>query len=97
MVLAGVKAVTIHDTKSVELADLGAQFFLSEASIGKNKADACRAQLQELNTAVEVSASSAALTEEFLGKFQVRAVFNRHYWHLVWCWTEHALPWRLSS
>ncbi len=74
MVLAGVKAVTIHDTKSVELADLGAQFFLSDASIGKNKADACRAQLQELNTAVEVSASSAALTEEFLGKFQVRAV-----------------------
>jgi ubiquitin-activating enzyme E1 len=71
VVLAGVKAVTIHDTKTVELADLGAQFFLSEASIGKNKAEACRAQLQELNTAVEVSASSAALTEEFLGKFQV--------------------------
>ncbi len=72
MILAGVKAVTVHDTKQTELQDLGAQFFLSEESIGKNRAEACRAQLQELNTAVEVSASTAELTEDFLGQYQVR-------------------------
>jgi hypothetical protein len=67
----------VHDTKQAELQDLGAQFFLTEDCIGKNRAEACRAQLQELNTAVEVTASTAELTEDFLSQYQVRRAARR--------------------
>ena len=49
VILAGVKGVTIQDASACELADLGAQFYLSEADVGKNRAEACAAKLQELN------------------------------------------------
>lgn len=42
MILAGVKSLTLHDTSEVTLRDLGAQFYLSEADIGRNRAEACR-------------------------------------------------------
>ena len=71
MVLAGVKAVTIHDTKTTVIADLGAQFYLTEADVGKNRAEACAARLQELNTAVAVIVSTAPISEAFLSTFQV--------------------------
>lgn len=72
MILAGVRAVTIHDTKAVETRDLGAQFYLTQEDVGQNRAEACRDKLQELNTAVEVTASSQDLTADFVGGFQVR-------------------------
>ena len=73
MILAGVKAVTVHDTADVRLQDLSAQFYLSEASVGANRATACKDKLQELNTAVAVSASTAELTEQFISQYQVTA------------------------
>ena len=66
-----MRAVTVHDTKAVELRDLAAQFYLTEEDVGKNRADACKDKLQELNTSVAVSSSSAELTEDFLKRFQV--------------------------
>ena len=42
VILAGVKAVTLQDAEPVALADLGAQFYLSEADVGKNRAEAAR-------------------------------------------------------
>jgi ubiquitin-activating enzyme E1 len=71
VILAGVRAVTIHDTKAVETRDLGAQFYLTQDDVGQNRAEACRDKLQELNGAVEVAASSQELTAEFIGQFQV--------------------------
>ena len=62
MILAGVKAVTLQDAEPVALADLGAQFYLSEADVGKNRAEACAARLQELNPAVAVSVVTEAVT-----------------------------------
>ncbi|KAL3140560.1 E1 ubiquitin-activating protein, variant 3 [Trebouxia sp. C0010 RCD-2024] len=76
VILAGVKAVTIHDAQDVRLQDLSAQFYLSEASVGTNRATACRDKLQELNTAVAVSASSAELTEQFISQYQVVVCTN---------------------
>jgi ubiquitin-activating enzyme E1 len=73
IILAGVKSVTLHDEGLAELKDLGAQFYLTEADIGKNRAEACRDRLQELNTAVAVTATCASLSESFLGQFQVRS------------------------
>ena len=64
VILAGVKAVTIQDASACELADLGAQFYLTEADVGKNRAEACAAKLQELNPAVAVTANTGEITDD---------------------------------
>lgn len=66
-----MKAVTLHDVATVEPQHLSAQFFLTESDVGKNRAESCAAKLQELNTAVAVSVSTAEITEDFLVQFQV--------------------------
>ena len=71
VILAGVKSVTLHDKATVHLQDLSAQFYLSKEDVGSNRAEACQARLQELNPAVNVTASQDKLTEAFLTKFQV--------------------------
>ena len=76
VILAGVKAVTLHDAEAVQLPDLGAQFYLAEGDVGSNRAQACQAKLQELNTAVAVSASSDELSEAFLSRYNVRALWS---------------------
>ena len=63
--------MTVHDTSAVEIEDLGAQFYLSESDVGKNRATACKDKLQELNPAVTVSASTGDITEAMLKTFQV--------------------------
>ncbi|KAM3392447.1 hypothetical protein ACQJBY_013535 [Aegilops geniculata] len=70
LALAGVKSVTIHDVKNVEMWDLSGNFFLSEDDIGKNRTAACVAKLQELNNAVLISALTEELTTEHLSRFQ---------------------------
>jgi len=69
VVLAGVKSVTIYDKASVEIGDLGAQFYLTKADVGKNRAEACKDKLQDLNPAVVVSSATGALSNDFLAKF----------------------------
>jgi tRNA A37 threonylcarbamoyladenosine dehydratase len=76
VILAGVKTVTLHDTEVVQLRDLGSQFYLSEENIGDNRATACQAKLQELNTAVAVSATTQDLDDVFLAGFDVRGIFT---------------------
>ncbi|KAL6757412.1 ubiquitin-activating enzyme E1 [Haematococcus lacustris] len=70
-ILAGLRSVVIHDKKAVQLSDLSAQFYLTPEDIGKNRAEACKDKLQELNTAVAVKASTTDLTDEFLKLFEV--------------------------
>jgi molybdopterin/thiamine biosynthesis adenylyltransferase len=38
--LAGVKLLTLHDTRATSLLDLSAQFYLSEQDVGQNRATA---------------------------------------------------------
>ncbi|KFX95590.1 hypothetical protein V490_03764 [Pseudogymnoascus sp. VKM F-3557] len=49
LVLPGIGQFTIVDDKSVEEPDLGVNFFLDEASLGRPRAEACRDLLAELN------------------------------------------------
>ncbi|XP_052148901.1 ubiquitin-activating enzyme E1 3-like [Oryza glaberrima] len=70
LALAGVKSITLHDMGNVEMWDLSGNFFLSEDDIGKNRAVACTAKLQELNNAVLISTLTEDLTNEHLSKFQ---------------------------
>lgn len=76
IILAGVKSVVLHDTRTVDSWDLGANFYLSEADIGKNRALACVNKLQELNTAVSVKVHTLDITQDFLSRFQAVVFTN---------------------
>lgn len=71
VILAGVKSVTLHDQQNCSLKDLSSQFYLSESSIGQNRAEASCSQLSELNQYVPTTAHTGTLTEEFLKQFRV--------------------------
>jgi hypothetical protein len=77
VILAGVKAVTLQETEACAIADLGANFYLAEADVGKNRAEACAAKLQELNPAVEVTVVTDDVTEDLVKKHQVRQIARR--------------------
>jgi len=69
VILAGVRKVTIHDTKNATMIDLSSQFYLTEKDIGLNRAAASVKKLAELNQYVLVSAETCDLTESFLSQF----------------------------
>ena len=46
IILAGVKRVVLHDDEDVHISDLGANFYLSETDVGRNRAEACLDRLQ---------------------------------------------------
>ncbi|KAH3762914.1 ubiquitin activating enzyme E1 [Pelomyxa schiedti] len=52
--LAGVRSITLHDTVLTSLHDLSTQFFLSEKTLGQNRAAASVHQLAELNPYVKM-------------------------------------------
>lgn len=71
VILAGVKSVTLHDTANCTIKDLSSQYYLSESSIGKNRAVESCNHLSELNNYVPTSSYAGELTEEFLQQFRV--------------------------
>jgi ubiquitin-activating enzyme E1 len=77
--------LTIHDQKAVEVRDLSAQFYLTEEDVGQNRAEACKEKLQELNNAVDVSASAAQLTPDYLEQFQVGPQHNSSSSRILQC------------
>lgn len=54
LVLAGIGSLTIVDHELVTENDLGAQFFITDASIGTNRAEAAAPQIRKLNPRVNV-------------------------------------------
>ena len=80
VILAGVKAVTLQDTGACELSDLGANFYLTAADVGKNRAEACAARLQELNPAVAVTVVTSEISDDLCKKHQVSAKGKSDRW-----------------
>ncbi|ESO94579.1 hypothetical protein LOTGIDRAFT_232383 [Lottia gigantea] len=64
IVLAGVKSLTIQDDKNASIEDLGTQFFLHEADINKNRAEASSHHLSELNPYVSIKTLTQKLDEK---------------------------------
>jgi ubiquitin-activating enzyme E1 len=63
--LAGVKSLTLHDTRPAAIADLSAQFFLHPDDVGKPRAAVTVPRVSELNPYVPVKLSQAKnLTED---------------------------------
>jgi len=71
VILSGVKSVTLHDKAVCTIGDLSTQFYLTENDIGKNRAEASRQQLSELNNYVPTKSYTGDLTDDFLKKFRV--------------------------
>uniref|UniRef100_A0A7S3AS77 E1 ubiquitin-activating enzyme n=1 Tax=Haptolina ericina TaxID=156174 RepID=A0A7S3AS77_9EUKA len=71
VILANVKAVTLHDSAAASIADCGSHFYLSEATVGQNRAEACVQMMQELNPTVQVNAHSGAFPMSDLASYQV--------------------------
>ncbi|KAB5518536.1 hypothetical protein PHYPO_G00167190 [Pangasianodon hypophthalmus] len=76
IVLAGVKTVTLHDSKQCDVWDLGTNFFIREEDVQsrKKRVEAVHSRVAELNPYVQVSVSSVALNDStdlsFLLNFQ---------------------------
>eukprot|EP00741_Cyanophora_paradoxa_P000064 tig00000057_g61.t1 len=71
LILMGVKSVTVHDDEPVTIKDLGSQFYLTEADVGKKRAEACVRKLMELNRYVPVSLHTGQINDAALANFQV--------------------------
>ncbi|XP_026575375.1 ubiquitin-like modifier-activating enzyme 6 [Pseudonaja textilis] len=76
IVLAGIKALTIHDTKQCKTWDLGTNFFACEDDVlnVRNRAEAAQHHIAELNPYVQVMSSTDPLNEitdiSFLKQYQ---------------------------
>lgn len=76
IVLAGVKAVTLHDTKQCETWDLGSNFFIRKEDVSnqRRRAEAVCPRVAELNPYVHVDLSLSSLDDNtdlsFLRKYQ---------------------------
>ena len=91
VVLGGVKSLTLHDPKPVQLSDLSAQFFLREDDVGKPRASVTAPRLAELNQYVPVSANEGALDPAFVQQFGVVVLTNVPLGE-VRCCTRALLP-----
>ncbi|KAF2652347.1 hypothetical protein K491DRAFT_695667 [Lophiostoma macrostomum CBS 122681] len=64
LVLAGIGSITLADHEVVTEDDLGAQFFISEADVGKNRAEAAAPEIRKLNPRVKVTTITRDLRAE---------------------------------
>ncbi|KAI9888855.1 MAG: hypothetical protein M1814_006205 [Vezdaea aestivalis] len=74
LVLAGIGTLTIVDHGLVTEQDLGAQFLLSEADVGKNRAFSVLPELRKLNPRVKVVADIESVTAKpltYFGAFDI--------------------------
>ncbi|OLL22262.1 DNA damage tolerance protein RHC31 [Neolecta irregularis DAH-3] len=74
LVLAGIGQLSVFDSHSVTLEDLGSQFLLSSADIGKNKAQAAAYSIRKLNPRVTVNVVTEpvlSLQSDFFSQFDI--------------------------
>lgn len=90
IVLAGIGSLTILDSHSVTPQDLGAQFFIEDTDIGKNRATAAQHRIQKLNPRVHVTVDEnsqvsiqSSVTPQWLENFDIIVATELCYDDLV--------------
>jgi len=86
LVLGGIGSVTLHDEKDVQSSDLASQFFLTDADIGKNRAEASQARVSALNPLVRVQTDTEPLSakpDSFFTGFTIVVASNLEKVELV--------------
>lgn len=74
LVLAGINSITIVDHELVTQSDLGAEFFITEADVGTNRAEAAAPQIRKLNPRVNVIVDPTDIRSkgpDYFGAFDV--------------------------
>ncbi|PIK34706.1 putative SUMO-activating enzyme subunit 1 [Apostichopus japonicus] len=74
IVLAGIKSITLMDDQNVTEADFFSQFLITREDVGKNRATASVARVQELNPNVIVTSDETSVTdkeEAFFKQFDI--------------------------
>ena len=71
LALAGVKSLTLHDPRPVELSDLSSQFYCTEADVGKNRAVVSRDRLADLNQYVRIDVLEGPVSASELANFSL--------------------------
>jgi hypothetical protein len=71
LALAGVKSLTLHDPRTIELADLSSQFYCTEADVGKNRAAVSRDRLADLNQYVKIDVLEGPVGAAELANFSL--------------------------
>jgi len=74
LVLAGVRHVVVNDNKICTEDDVVSHLFLSQDSVGQNRAEASLHNIQQLNTHVQVSTSNVPLDQIDLSPFDLCCV-----------------------
>lgn len=69
LLLAGPHTVMVHDDESVVAADLGSNFYLSEADVGKARSKGCQKELSDINPNTYFDVHSGPVTTDLLAKF----------------------------
>jgi len=72
LALTGVGQITICDEQTVQAMDLGANFFLHESDVGKNRAESIAPNIQKLNPNVKIVVNTEGVdkqTKEFFLSF----------------------------
>ncbi|CAM6094398.1 unnamed protein product [Calypogeia fissa] len=71
LVLSGIRGLGLVDDAVVSVADLAAQFLLTEADIGRNRAAASARKLKEMNPLAEIVSIPSLALESSLGLYNV--------------------------
>ncbi|CZR54636.1 probable AOS1-forms together with Uba2p a heterodimeric activating enzyme for Smt3p [Phialocephala subalpina] len=74
LVLAGIHSLTIVDHELVKDSDLGAEFFISQANVGMNRAEAAAPQIRKLNPRVNVIVDQSDIKSkgpDYFGAFDI--------------------------
>ncbi len=71
LLLAGPHTVVVHDDETVQIEDLGANFYLGESDVGKSRAEACRAELADINPNTYFRVHSGPVDTALLRGFSV--------------------------
>jgi ubiquitin-activating enzyme E1 len=69
LVMCGVQGLGLVDDEVVALADLGAQFLLSEGDVGRNRAVATAQKLKEMYPSVDIATLASVAVESALGSY----------------------------
>jgi ubiquitin-like 1-activating enzyme E1 A len=81
LVLAGIGSLTVVDHEVVTESDLGAEFFISEADVGTNRAEAAAPQIRRLNPRVNVIVDTADIKQKgpsYFGAFDIVIATGLH-------------------
>ncbi|KII73336.1 Ubiquitin-like modifier-activating enzyme 1 [Thelohanellus kitauei] len=79
IILGGVHAVLLHDTRTCKLPDLSTHYYLSPADLGKNLAEISRSHLERLNEYVKINSNSKPLTLETFDNIHIAIIVNKSY------------------